>query len=165
MNNANDNEKHFRGILESFSTAMLTTLGGDGLPRARPMQISEVADEDELWFFTQLSSAKIAEVQADPTVGITMQGGGKFLSLTGKAAIVRDQAKIDQLWKEPYSVWFPEGKNSPNVTLLKISAESGEYWDTSGLTGLKYIYEAGKAYFSGTGIDTEGMDVNAKVNF
>jgi general stress protein 26 len=159
----NEKQKHFQEILESFSTAMFTTLGGDGIPRARPMQIAEVSSDQQVWFFTRLSSEKIDEIQADPTVCVTMQGGGKFLSLSGTASVVRDQDHIDRLWSEPYKVWFPEGKNSPNVTLLSVEPTSGEYWDTSGLTGLRYFYEAGKAYFQGSEIDTEGLDVNAKV--
>ena len=159
-----DQQKHFHEILSSFRTAMFTTLGSDGIPRARPMHVSEVDDDNKVWFFTQANSGKIEEVQDDATVGITMQGGSKFLSLTGKASVVSDQNQIDKLWKEAYKVWFPEGKDSPNVTLLAVDPECGEYWDNSGLRGLQYYFEAGKAYFQGTNIDTSGMDVNAKVN-
>lgn len=159
-----EQKKHFREVLESFSTAMLGTLGSDGIPRARPMQISQVDSDCNVWFFTDLDSKKIDEIEADPTVAITMQGGGKYLSLSGKATVVRDQAQINELWKEPNKVWFPEGKNSPDVTLLSIEPSFGEYWDISGVAGLNYMYEAGKAYFQGTEIDTSNMDVNAKVS-
>lgn len=160
----NDKKEHFQEVLTSFSTAMLTTLGEDRIPRARPMQVSNVDGDNKVWFFTRLGSEKVDEIQADSTVGITMQGGGKFLSLSGKASVVRDQDKINQLWKEPYQVWFPEGKESPNVTLLVIDPANGEYWDTSGFTGLRYLYEAGKSYFQGSGVDTSGLDINAKVS-
>lgn len=161
----NENQKHFNEILDDFSVAMLTTLGSDDLPRARPMQIAGVDKEHELCFFTDGRSGKIDEIQSDSTVGITMQGGGKFLSLTGKANIIRDQEKIDEHWTDMYKVWFPEGKNSPSLVLLKIIPDEGEYWDTSGISGLRYMFRAGQAYFTGEGIDTEGLDVNAKVNF
>ena len=159
-----DKQKHFHEILSAFRTAMFTTLGADGIPHARPMHVSDIGSDNQVWFFTGISSEKVKEIQADPTVGITMQGGGKFLSLTGKASVVQEQNKIDSLWKEQYKVWFPEGKDSPNVTLLVVDPESGEYWDNSGLTGLQYLFEAGKAYFQGTEIDTSDLDVNAKVS-
>jgi general stress protein 26 len=28
--------------------------------------------------------------------------------------------------------WFPEGKDSPNVALLLVEADSAEYWDSPG---------------------------------
>jgi general stress protein 26 len=74
----NDKQKHYRDVLDSFNTAMLCTLGDDGVPRSRPMQVADIDDENRLWFFTNLKSEKIAEIEADSTVGITMQGGESF---------------------------------------------------------------------------------------
>ena len=161
----NEKQKHFNEILDDFSVAMLTTLGSDDLPRARPMQIASVDNENELCFFTDDRSGKVDEIQSDSTVAITMQGGGKFLSLTGKANIIRDQESINKHWKDIYKVWFPEGKNSDSLVMLRIIPDEGEYWDTSGLTGLRYMFRAGKAYFIGEGLDTEGLDVSSKVSF
>ena len=93
-----------------------------------------------------------------------MQGGGKFLSMSGAASIVNDQNKIDDLWKEANRVWFPDGKDSPELTLLVVDPTDGEYWDTSGLKGARYLFEAGKAYFYGTEIEADHLDVNAKVS-
>ena len=160
----NQQQKRFSEILNDFSTAMLTTVGDDGIPRARPMQVSDVDDQNQLWFFTDIESGKADEIRSNETVAITLQGGGKFLSMSGKAEIVKDQTKIDELWGEVNKVWFPEGKEAPNVILLKIVPDEGEYWDTSGVTGLRYLFRAGKAYFEGRSVNTEGLDVNAKVN-
>ena len=159
-----DTQKHFEEILTSFRTAMFTTLGADGIPHARPMQVSDIDGDNQIWFFTALDSEKIDEIQANPTVGISMQGGGKYLSLSGRAAVVKDQNQIDKRWKEANKVWFPEGKDSPNVTLISIDPQRGEYWDNSGVRGLRYLYEAGKAYFQGEEIDSSDLDVNAKVS-
>ena len=159
----NENQKRFSEILNDFNTAMLTTVGSDGVPRSRPMQVASVDDQNQLWFFTDVESGKVDQIQADATVAVTLQGGGKFLSMSGRADIVKDQSKIDELWSEPNKVWFPEGKDAPSVTLLKIIPTEGEYWDTSGLTGLRYVFRAGMAYFEGRAIDTDGLNVNAKV--
>ncbi|MBA3480646.1 MAG: hypothetical protein H0T51_02420 [Pirellulales bacterium] len=43
--------------------------------------------------------------------------------------------------------------------------DSGEYWDNSGLSGVKYFIEAGKAYLSGTKPDVAGDPrIHGKVN-
>ena len=53
------------------------------------------------------------------------------------------------MWKEAWKIWFPIGKSDPNIALLKFTAHEGEYWDNAGMQGLKYVYDAAKAYVTG----------------
>jgi general stress protein 26 len=159
----NEDQKHFQDILNDFGDAMLTTFDSDSHPRSRPMRIAEINDENELWFVTNNHSGKVDEIQANKTVAITMQGGGKYLSLIGRAEVVQDRAKLDELWSDAWKIWFPKGKDDPAVTLLRVMPDQGEYWDMSGMNRLRYIYEAGKAYFTGKVIDISDFDMNAKV--
>ena len=159
-----EQQKHFQEILQSFNTAMLTTIGSDGKPRSRPMRIAETCESNTLWFVTNIDSDKIDEIEANSNVAIVIQGGSQFLSMTGRASVVNDQAKLSEIWSETWKIWFPNGKDDPSVVLLKVEPEEGEYWDMSGTNRLRFLYEAGKAYFSGEEIDTSTMDSNAKVN-
>ncbi|MBA4058682.1 MAG: general stress protein, partial [Marivirga sp.] len=54
----------------------------------------------------------------------------EFLSVYGKASITRDRKKIDELWTDTAKAWFPEGKDDPRVTVVKVTPEEGFYWDT-----------------------------------
>jgi hypothetical protein len=36
-----------------------------------------------------------------------------------------------------------------DTVILKFTAHEGEYWDNSGMKGLKYVFDATKAYISG----------------
>ncbi|MEM8866530.1 MAG: pyridoxamine 5'-phosphate oxidase family protein [Planctomycetota bacterium] len=141
--------ERFQDLITGFSNAMLVTSKADGSLRARPMQIAEVESDADLWFVTELDSAKTDEINDHPEVAVTFQDGKKYLSLTGEARIVADQEKINELWQESWKVWFPEGKESSNITLLHVQAKVGEYWDNSGMKGLTYLFEAGKAYLEG----------------
>jgi hypothetical protein len=47
--------------------------------------------------------------------------------------------------------------------LIEFVADSGEYWDNSGLAGFKYAFEAAKAYAKGTRPHTDAQ-LNAKVS-
>ena len=164
ISDMSDKQKHFQDILQSFDTAMLTTIGTDNKPRSRPMRIAKICDDDVLWFVTSVESGKVDEIEANNNAAIVMQGGGKYLSMTGTAHVVNSKERIDEVWKDAWKIWFPEGKNDPSVVLLKIEPEEGEYWDLSGTNRLRFMYEAGKAYFSGEEIDTSNMDSNAKVS-
>ncbi len=161
-----NDQKHFKEILSDFDNAMLTTLGRDQRPSARPMRIADMTDEGEIWFATDKMSEKVHEIEANPIVGITLQSERRFLSLTGSATLVGDRTKIKELWSEAWKVWFPGGEDDPTLALLKVKPMSGEFWDLSGTNRLRYLYEAGKAYFQGTTIDDDALaEVSAKVDF
>lgn len=159
-----DQKQHFNDILQSFNSAMLVTVGEDETPRARPMRIAESEDTNVLWFVTNRQSGKVDAIKSNQNVGITMQGGGQFLSMTGVAEVVEEQSQLDEVWSDTWKIWFPEGKDDPSIILLRINPVEGEYWDMSGTNRIRFIYQAGKAYFTGTEIDTSSMDSNAKVS-
>lgn len=84
-----------------------------------------------------------------------MQSNLKFVSVSGTAKAVEDRAKVDELWKESWKIWFPQGKSDPALCLLRVDGNKGEYWDNSGASGIQYLIEAGKAYVTGTRPDVE----------
>lgn len=69
--------------------------------------------------------------------------------MSGELSVVQDRLLIELMWKEMWKVWFPEGKTDPNLALLKFTANEGEFWDNTGIKGLKFIYSAAKAYIEG----------------
>jgi general stress protein 26 len=153
-----------REMLEEFGTAMLVTRTDDGHLRGRPMALAEVEPDGTLWFATDRHAAKVEELARDRHVGVTMQSSTKFLSLSGTASTVDDREKLARLWKAEWGVWFPRGKDDPNLVLLRVDGQVGEYWDNSGTSGLKYLIEAGKALLTGSrpGVGKEPA-VHAKV--
>ncbi len=57
-------------------------------------------------------------------------GSSEYLSLFGTAEILKDQAKVEELWTPWAKTWFNEGKDDPTITLLKVKPQEGHYWDT-----------------------------------
>jgi len=89
----------------------------------------------------------------------------KFVSISGTATPIEDRVKLAEIWQELWKVWFPGGRDDPSLILLRIHGHQGEYWDNSGLSGIKYLIEAGKAYLSGTTPDVEhDPKIHAKVD-
>ncbi len=144
-----DTEQKLIDLVKDFDTAMLITHSeGDEL-EARPMAVARVENDGHIWFVTDRHSGKVCELKADANVVLTMQSSGKFVSLSGKAATVDDRKKLDELWSEAWKVWFPEGKTSDSIVLLRVAPTHAQYWDNSGLMGVKYLIKAGKAYLQG----------------
>jgi general stress protein 26 len=158
-------DNKFHDILEDFDTAMLVTRNHQGELRARPMVVADVDADATIWFLTQHESGKIGEILADEHVAVTMQSSTRYVSLTGLAEPVDDPGKIDKLWNESWKTWFPGGKDDPTLCLLRVRGDRGEYWDNSGGSGIEYLYEATKAYITGTRPDVDDdPDIHAKVN-
>ncbi len=149
MNSSENRTKHLYELLKDFDRAMLITHSGDGHMHARPMAVAELKADADAYFVTRIESPKVAEISANPNVTLTFQASRRFASLCGRVSLVRDQALVDRLWKEDWKLWFPQGKSDPAISLLKFEAEHGEYWDTDGVEGLKYVFDALKAYLKG----------------
>jgi general stress protein 26 len=137
-------------MMKSTSIAMLTT-EDDGHLRARPMAASQKAFDGTLWFFTRESAAKVGEVRAEHEVGVTYADpkSQTYVSLSGTASLVRDRATIDAHWSEVLTTWFPDGKDDPDLALLKVEVSAAEYWDAPNST-LLHAYGYVKAKLTGT---------------
>ncbi len=154
----------FHDLLAKFETAMLVTHTADGSLRGRPMAIAGVDADSHVWFFTGVESGKVEEIVLDTHVAVLCQKDRDlYLSLTGKASLLRDRAKIEELWKEPFKTWFPGGKDDPNLALVSVTPHEGEYWDNAGFKKIMYLFEAAKAYASGTKPTIQEGEQHAKV--
>lgn len=158
-------QEKLRELLQDFGVAMLVTRTEEGHLRSRPMALADVQPDGTLWLLTDRNSGKLDEIDRDRHVNVTAQSSSKFLSFSGAATAIDDRRKIDELWKESWKIWFPDGKDDSNLVLIRIQGDRGEYWDNSGVSGIKYLIEAGKAYLSGTRPEVgDDPRIHGKVN-
>ncbi|MEO6870941.1 MAG: pyridoxamine 5'-phosphate oxidase family protein [Chthoniobacterales bacterium] len=113
------------------------------------MAIAQVEKDARIWFLTDAPTAKTHEIEKDTRMHIVCQNDrSAYLSLGGRADLVRDRAKIDGLSKEPFRAWFPEGKDDPEI-VIEVRPEEGGFWDNERLNRIKYLFAAAKAYAAG----------------
>jgi general stress protein 26 len=139
-----NSKEHLKELLESFDTAMLITRAGER-EHARPMAVAGVEGANTLWFVTATTAPKSEEIRRDSRVSVTFQSDWRFVALSGRATLVTDRAKLDQLWKPAWKVWFPEGKDDPTIALIRVTVTDAEFWDNAGTKGIRYAFEAAKA--------------------
>jgi general stress protein 26 len=125
-----EREKVFE-MIKDIKMAMLVTQDTEGNLFARPMVAQERDENDQLWFFTAADSPKVQEIKVNSKVLLSYaeSDGSCFVSLSGEAGIVKDRAKIRELWEESLKAWFPEGVDDPNLCLIEVNPLSAEYWD------------------------------------
>ena len=127
-----ENVKKLAELLKDIRIGMLTTVEQDGSLHTRPMATQQQEFDGTLWFFTQVDSAKVQEVERDHHVSVSYVNSkdDKYVSVSGMARVVRDSAKAKELWTPLHKAWFPEGLEDPKLALLRVDIERAEYWDT-----------------------------------
>ena len=141
--------------IKDVRVAMLTTMEQDGSLRSRPMHTQQVEFDGNLWFFTADNSGKVAEIQADSDVNLAYVDpkDSLYISVTGKAELVHDRAKIDELWSPTLKVWFKGGKDDPHVALLRVKVVEAEYWDDN-RSKMGQLFGMAKAVVTGATYDS-----------
>lgn len=123
-----DKIKH---AIQDIRLALLTTQASNGALRTRPMVTHQLDPDGTMWFFTRADSAKVAHIRQQPAIALGFSNPQSQVTVTtsGQAELITDQAKVNALWDESLRDWFPEGKDDPNIILLRITTLAGECWD------------------------------------
>jgi general stress protein 26 len=147
-------------LTEDIHIAMLTTVADDGTLHARPMGTQSTDFDGTLWFITRIESGKVEEIRDDSHVLVSYEQpkDGIYLSLQGRAGIVKDRSVIKSHWTKMADAWFKEGSDDPAATLIQVKVTGGEYWQSSssgvvrlGKLALASVLGAGKIDVGDTG--------------
>jgi general stress protein 26 len=117
-------------IIEKVGIAMLTTQFAGGL-RARPLEARPDREAGIVWFLTDVRSGKDEEVMSSPDIGLVFIDcrDHAYLSITGRAEVLRDPARAAAIWKGTDQVWWPDGADDPTLRVLRIEPKTAELWD------------------------------------
>ncbi|MBA2613375.1 MAG: pyridoxamine 5'-phosphate oxidase family protein [Bacteroidetes bacterium] len=99
----------------------------------RPMGINKIDDDGTMWFFTKASSYKVEEIEESKkvSIAITNESSNNYLMIHGTATLVNDKTKMKELWSSIMKAWFPLGLDDPDMTLIKVTPNEVNYWDSS----------------------------------
>lgn len=119
-------------LAEGARTCIFSTFTASRPMPSRPMALQKVEDDGTLQFFSTASSHKNQEIAVDPDVQLHFEnpGSNEYLSIYGQARISQDRSKIKELWSGWAKIWFQEGPDDPELTLISVKPEETRYWDT-----------------------------------
>jgi general stress protein 26 len=100
----------------------------------RPMTAIKVCDEGNIWFFSEKNSDKNKSIEDDKDVQLFFSSPDKniYMVVNGEAEIILDKVTIDELWTPIAKTWFKQGKNDPNISIIKVTPKNAYYWDNDG---------------------------------
>lgn len=123
-------EDQIWALIEEIGKGMLTTWTGSRM-RARPMAAYSDQEEGVVWFLTDRRGHKDEEIGTHPNVCVAFAkpNSDDYVSVSGRATIVKDTAKLEHLWNEYAKTLWPDGPDDPNVVLIRLDPTDGEYWE------------------------------------
>lgn len=124
--------KHIFSLINGIQVAMLTTVSPNGSLRSRPMATLPGNFDGLLWFFTKVDAAKVDEVQLEQHVNVSYSDceEHRFVSISGRATLMQDRQKLQELWSPVLLKWFRLGLDEPQLALLRVECDHWEYWDS-----------------------------------
>jgi general stress protein 26 len=130
----NDEIRKLAKLIDGIEIAMLTTRDAEGELHSRPMQTQQIEFNGDLYFFSNENTEKVADIRRDSRVNVVYASpkGNTYVSLAGAADIVKDRAKMEELWAPGLKVWFPQELETPGICLIRVRVSGAEYWDGPG---------------------------------
>ncbi|HUG52553.1 MAG TPA: pyridoxamine 5'-phosphate oxidase family protein [Vicinamibacteria bacterium] len=123
--------RRLRKLIKGSRIAMFTTVASDGRLRSRPMANLKRGFDGDLWFVTRSSAPKTEEIRDNQHVNVAYADPAEdqYVSISGLASLVRDPAKVQELWSRRLRDWFPAGKDDPELALIRIRIDRADVWD------------------------------------
>jgi general stress protein 26 len=124
--------KKMKTLTDHSPICLFTTMLEQQPLVTRPMSVRKVCDQGNLWFLSSIDSNKNIEIGVDDRVQLFFANtaDSEFLSVYGKASIITDRDKIEELWNHMDKTWFIEGVDDPTLSVIKVTPLQADYWDT-----------------------------------
>ena len=124
--------RKLRKFIKRTRIAMFTTVATDGRLRSRPMANLKGGFDGDLWFVTRSTAPKAEEIKDNQHVNISYSDpeAERFVSISGLASLVREPARLEELWSRRLRAWFPAGKKDPELALIRVRIDRAEVWDS-----------------------------------
>jgi general stress protein 26 len=136
--------------IEGIRFAMFTTQTADSHLRSRPMTTVEAEFDGDLWFFTSVKQELVDEVQANPQVLVAYANDDKglWVAMTGQARVLRNEAKMKELFNPAVKAYFPDGLEDPDLRLIHVEVNRAEYWEAPHSKAVR-LFNLAKAALTG----------------
>lgn len=153
MTDTTQSREHLWKMIKDIKFAMFTTRhGGNGHLHSRPMTTQNKSLEagGSLWFFMSRKSDPVDDLKAEPAVNLAYAdpSADTYVSVSGNASVVEDQAKKNELWNKMSEAWFPGGPTDPDLALVQVQIVHANYWDVKE-SKIVQLFEMAKAVVTG----------------
>jgi general stress protein 26 len=117
MSSAEDGKKVDKiwNLVKREHAAVLVSIRKDGSLDSIPMGCVQSDFDRTLWFLTFNDNPRLHDIEENGYVLVSYVRPSRyeFVSMSGCGRVVDDRARVRELWREGFSVWFADGPESP----------------------------------------------------
>jgi general stress protein 26 len=126
--------------IDDIEIAMMTTRRADGHLQSRAMATQRRTAGADLWFVTMAGSGKLADIAADPHVGLSYYKDRtrEWISVSGVASISHNRSTIRELYAPDWQAWFGnEGdprhgtSDDPRMVLIGVDVHAAAFLEVN----------------------------------
>ena len=116
-------------LVENSAICMLGTNGGAGFPNIKALMNLKHEGLKRFWLSTNTSSQRVKQLRRDNRACLYYVNDKSFkgLMLMGIVEILQDIESRKMLWAEGAEVYYPLGLEDPEYSVLRFTAEQGNY--------------------------------------
>jgi len=129
--------------IERHQTGMLGIVGG-APHHTQPMTAFAEPEHEQIWFFTRADTEMAREIGAGQSAMFVFQQKDIQACIGGQLTLQHDPARIDKYWNAVMAAWHPNGKQDPQLTLLRLDCSDADIW-ISQAGPVKFVWEIAKA--------------------
>jgi general stress protein 26 len=143
--------------IKDIPFCMFTTSDASHVLSSRPLTTQQIDEEGNMWFFTSDEAAFTHELEFHPGVNLSFSDPGHsiYLSVYGRAQLLRNRDKAKELWNPKVRSWFPGGLDDPHLALIQVRIQTAEYWDASS-SKMKQLIAKARSTLTGERIPMAG---------
>jgi general stress protein 26 len=120
-------------LVGESETVVLATVDVEGRPDVRAMLAPRHREGlRRFWLTTNTSSRKVNEIDADPRAVLYFVDERSFVGLTlyGTMEALRDEASRRLIWKPTDTIYYSQGVNDPDYTVLRFTATTARLYES-----------------------------------
>ncbi len=117
-------------LVKNAKIAMLGTNNQEGYPNIKAMLNLSSDGLKDIWFSTNTSSKRVANIVKNPKACIYYVDDQNFmgLMLVGHVEVTRDEVARKKLWFDGADRYYSKGINDPDYTVLHFKAHKGNFY-------------------------------------
>lgn len=115
---------------EKARYGMLGLVGKAPAQHFQPMTAFCERHNGQIWFFSRTDTdlARAAAEGGEAMFIVQAKDQGFQACMGGRLSAVQDRQRIETYWNAVVAAWYPEGKDDPRLTLLRLDLDDAQVW-------------------------------------
>jgi general stress protein 26 len=117
-------------LMKRSKIALVGSNDDNSFPNIKAVMNLEPESLQRIWFSTNTSSKRVGQFRKNPKVCVYYVDENTFegLLLVGTMEVLQDSESRQRLWREGFECYYPQGVNDPDYSVLRFTAEWGNYY-------------------------------------